>query len=145
MKRETIPDPHHVARLCNPKHISDGVIQASAFMLRMGEENLSVDWLEFLNCSRRGNEITELRHIYSKRFIKVPTHAQIAVLNVGQMREKVRKESPDKRDLSVVHNPEFNDPSHSGIYNLKQDDEMIAELILESIFETHSAHVQRQR
>ncbi len=145
MKDDTIPDPHHVARLCNPKHIDDGVIQASAFMLRMGEENLSVDWLEFLNCSSRGNEITELRHIYSEKFNKVPTHAQIAVLNVGQMREKVREESPDRRNLTVLHNPEVKDPAHSGIYNLTQDDEMIAELILESVPETYSAHGQQHR
>jgi hypothetical protein len=140
MKDDTIPDPHHVARLCNPKYIDEGVIQAGAFMLKRGEENLSVDWLEYLSCSTRGDEITEVRHIYSEKFSRVPTHAQIAVLNVGQMREKVRKESPDRRDLNVLHNPEDNDPVHSGIYDLKQDDEMIAELILESVLETYSAH-----
>ena len=140
MKDDTIPDPHHVARLCNPIHIDEGVIQAGAFMLKMGQDNLSVDWLEYLNCSTRGNEITEIRHIYSKKFHRVSTHAQIAVLNVGQMREKVRKESPDRRNLKVLHNPEVNDQAHSGIYDLKQDDELIAELILESVLETHLAH-----
>ena len=138
MKGDTIADPHHIARLCNPKHIDEEVIQATAFRLRVGEENLSVDWLEFLNCSSRGNEITKLRHIYSGKF-KVPTRARVGVLNVGQMRDKVRQESPDRRNLNVLHNPKDNDPAHSGIYDLKQDDEMIAELILESVLETYSA------
>jgi len=40
MKGERIPDPHHIARLCNPKHIDGGAIQATAFMLRASEENL---------------------------------------------------------------------------------------------------------
>jgi len=138
MKGDPIPDPHHVVRLCKPKHIDEGVIQAGAFMLKMGEENLSVDWLEYLNCSTRENEINEVRHIYSEKFNRVPAHALIAVLNVGKLREKVHKESG--RNLNVLHNPEVNDPAHSGVYDLKQDDEMIAELILESVLETHSAH-----
>ena len=42
--------------------------------------------------------------------------------------------------IEVLHDPLMNDPSHSGIYNLKQDDElMIAELILETVRESYSA------
>ena len=36
--------------------------------------------------------------------------------------------------------PNINDPSHSGIYNLKDDDKLIAELILKTVRETYSAH-----
>lgn len=138
MKDDPIPDTNHIARYCKPTHISDGKIQATAFMLREGEESLSVNWLEFLNCTNRESEIEEIRNIYSKK-LKVGVNAKIAVLNVGEAREKVIKESQDRRKLEVLHNPENDDPSHSGIYNSKQDNELIAELILETVREDYSA------
>lgn len=136
MKGDKIPDQNHIARYCKSTQVSDGQIQATAFMLRTGEESLSVNWLEFLNCSSRESEITEIRNIYSAK-LNVGVHARIAILNIGEVRKKVLAESPDRRNLEVLHDPapEMNDPSHSGIYNLKQDDELIAELILETVRE----------
>jgi len=141
MKGDQIPDPDHIARFCRPMQAPDGQIQATAFMLRSDEEYLSVNWLEYLNCSSRDQEINEARNIYSKKFT-VGARAKIVVLNVGEVREKVLTESPDKRNIEVLHEPIENDvyePSHSGIYNLKQDNELIAELILETVHEVHPA------
>ena len=138
MKGEKIPDQNHIARFCRPLQVNEEQIQATAFMLREGEECLSVNWLEFLNCSNRENEITKLRTIFSETFT-VGARAKIAVLNVGDVHDKVLTESPDGRNLEVLHDPAMNDPSHSGIYNLKQDDELIAELILETVRESYSA------
>ncbi len=139
MKGEKIPDQNHIARFCRPMQAPEGQIQATAFMLRADEESLSVNWLEFLNCSSRASEITKIRTIYSETFSSVGARAKIAVLNVGEVRKKVLTESPDGRNLEVLHAPLMNDPSHSGIYNLKQDDELIAELILETVRESYSA------
>jgi len=138
MKGDKIPDQNHIARYCKPTQVSDGQIQATAFMLRTGEESLSVNWLEFLNCSSRESEITEIRNLYSSK-LSVGVRAKIAVLNVGEVRQKVLTESPDGRNLEVIHDPLIDDPSHSGIYNLKQDGELIAELILETVREAYSA------
>ena len=138
MKGETIPDKNHIARFCRPMQAPEGQIQATAFMLREVDRYLSINWLEFLNCSNRENEITKLRTIYSETFT-VGARAKIAVLNVGDVHDKVLTESPDSRNLEVLHDPAMNDPSHSGIYNLKQDDELIAELILETVRESYSA------
>ncbi len=138
MKGETIPDQNHIARFCRPMQTSEGQIQATAFMLREDEESLSVNWLEFLNCSSRESEITKIRTIYSETFT-VGARARIAILNVGEVRKKVLTESPDGRNLEVLHDPLINDLSHSGIYNLKQDDELIAELILETVRDSYSA------
>jgi len=140
MKGEKIPDQNHIARFCRPMQVPDGQIQATAFMLRADEESLSVNWLEFLNCSSRECEITKIRTIYSEAFT-IGARAKIAVLNVGEVCEKVLTESPDGRNLEVLHDPLVNDQSHSGIYNLKQDDELIAELILETVREAHSARI----
>jgi hypothetical protein len=70
---------------------------------------------------------------------RVGTQAKIAVLNVGKIREYIRTESPDNRNLSVLHEPLEDDPSHSGIYNLHNDDSLIADLIAEVVQETYSA------
>jgi hypothetical protein len=138
MKGDKIPDQDHIARLCLPKNISDEQIQATAFIVRVGEESLSVNWLEFLKCLNRQSEIAGLRKTYPAK-LNVGAKAKIAVLNVGKVCQKVLTESPDRRNLKVLHDPQSNDPSHSGIYNLKEDDELIAELILETIRETYNA------
>ncbi|MGB7293745.1 MAG: hypothetical protein WBD99_16365 [Thermodesulfobacteriota bacterium] len=143
MKGDTIPDNDHIARLCHNKHVADEQIQATAFQLRQNEDALSANWLEFLSCSSRQSEIVEIRKIYSETFSSLGTRAKIAVLNVGEVREKVLTESPDKRELEVLHDPLVRDPSHSGIYNLKQDDELIAELILEAVRETYPARIEK--
>jgi hypothetical protein len=143
MKGDTIPDNDHIARLCHNKYVADEQIQATAFQLRRNEDGLSVNWLEFLNCSSRQNEIVEIRKIYAETFSSVGTRAKIAVLNVGEVREKVVTESLDKRELDFLHDPLVGDPSHSGIYNLKPDNELIAELILETVRETYPARTEK--
>jgi hypothetical protein len=122
MKGDKIPDQNHIARYCRPMQVPDGQIQATAFMLRAGEESLSVNWLEFLNCLSRDIEISEIRRIYSEKFSNVGARARIAVLNVGEVCKKVLSESLDGRNIEFLHNPAIGDPSHSGIYNLKRDD-----------------------
>ena len=139
MKGDKIPDENHVARYCSPIHVPGGEIQATAFMMRQVDTSLSVNWLEYFKCSSRESEIAELRKAYSAKNLIVKAAGKIAVLNAGEVREKVLTESPDSRKLEVLHNPEEKDPSHSGIYNLRNDDELIAELILETIVETYPA------
>ncbi len=141
MKGDIVPDEDHIARYCKPSTISeDGQIEFGAFMLRKVDEGLSVDWLESLKCSSRDNEIIAMRKIYPSR-LSVGAKAKIAILKVGEVRKKVQTESLDKRILKIIHEPPADIPSdpHSEIYNLKQDDELIAELIRETICETYPA------
>ena len=138
MKGDQIPDPHHIARYCKSTQAAGGLIQATAFMLREGEESLSVNCLELLNCSNRECEIVQLRILYSTK-LKVSANSIIAILNVGDVRNKVLTESLDRRNIQVLHDPLFGDLSHSGIYNLREDDELIAELIRKTVRETSSA------
>jgi hypothetical protein len=53
MKGQSIPDSEHVARYCKASTIENSAVQATAFMLRTGEEYLSVNWLENLDCPDR--------------------------------------------------------------------------------------------
>lgn len=139
MKGDKIPNQNHVARYCSPMHVPDGEIQATAFMLRQVDTSLSVNWLEYFKCSSRAGEIDELRKAYAAKNLIVKAAGRIAVLNVGEVRNEVLTESPDSRNLEILHDPLENDPSHSGIYNLRNDDELIAELILETILKTYPA------
>ncbi len=139
MKDDIIPDEDHIARYCKPSKIGeDGQIEFGAFMLRKDGEGLSVNWLEYLRRSSRGSEIAELRRVYAAK-LSVGARAMIAVLNVGEIHEIVLTEILDRKNIEILHDPEINDPSHSGIYNLKQEDELIAELILQTIRETYPA------
>ena len=140
LKGDRIPDKNHISRFCRPRQVDEkGQILATAFTLRAGEESLSVNWLEFLGLLSREEEIAELRRIYSAK-LSVGAGAKIAVLNIGEVCNKVIAESPDSRNLEALHDPLENDPSHSGIYNLRNDDElMITELILETVLETYPA------
>ena len=139
MKGDRIPNSDNIARFCKPSTAPNGEIQATAFMLRKNEESLSVNWLEFLKCSDRAEEIKKIQKIYSET-LSVSRNARIAILNVGEMRDIVRTESPDNRNIEVLHDPiPDGDQSHSEIFNLKQDNEVIAELILEVIRENQPA------
>ena len=138
MKGETIPDSDNIARLCSPLTAPNGVILGAAFMLRKNESSLSINWLEYLNCPNRDSEIGELQRIYSKK-LTVSPNARIAILNVGEIRDVVRTETEDNRNIEVLHDPiPDGDQSHSEIHNLKQNNELIAELILEVLPENEN-------
>ena len=139
MKGQAIPDSDHVGRYCGARTVENGEISAAAFMLREGEEYLSVNWLEELKGPSRASQIRDLQELYTKK-LKVGATARIAILNVGTLRTKVERESPDSRLLRVLHEPEEpDDPSHAGIYEIRHDDEVVAELIAQVVLENHPA------
>ncbi len=138
MRGDRIPDKDHISRYCAPKTIVDDEIQATAFFPRESEDSLSVNWLEYLNCSNRESEIEEIRKVYHSK-LHIGAKAKLAVLNVGEVCNKVKTESPDKRNLDVLHEPEEDDSSHSGIYNLRPDYELTAVLICKTVRESYSA------
>lgn len=146
MKGEPLPDKDHVARYCGGARVKeDGSISGEAFRLKektgQPEKFLSVNWLEYLNKGTREEEINEIRDILSKKLPKgIGAKARIAVLNVGYLRGYVLTNSEDGRDLKVLHEPEEpDDPSHSGIHNLRMDDCLIADLIAQIIQEKYPA------
>jgi hypothetical protein len=139
MKGQAIPDSDHVGRYCKASTVENGEISAAAFMMRETEEYLSVNWLEVLKSPSRASQIRDLQELYTKK-LKVGATARIAILNVGTLRSKVERESPDSRLLRVLHEPEEpDDPSHAGIYEIPHDDEIIAELIAQVVLEKYPA------
>jgi hypothetical protein len=139
MKGQPIPEADHVARYCKASTVEAGEISATAFMLRQGEEYLSVNWLEELKRPNRAAQIASLQEVYARK-LRVAAGARIAILNVGVLRTNVERKSLDRRLLPVLHEPIIpDDPSHAGIYEIPYDDETIAELIVEVVQEKHPA------
>lgn len=143
MKDDPIPPEHNISRYCGGGSLlSNGEVSGASFMLREDEPYLSVNWLEHLNLSDRSAEIAEIRRVLATK-LTVGKTAKIAILKVGQVQGHVRRESPDQRALRILHRPdeppELPDPSHSGIFDMKLDDKLIADLIAQTVTETHSA------
>jgi len=142
MKGDLVPDKDHISRYCGGTQLKpNGSPSGAAFRLRNNQETyLSVNWLEYLNKKNRDEEIDEIRKIISKK-LNVGTKAKISVLNVGEVRNHVSMSSDDQRKLQILHEPENGDPSHSGIHNLRPEDDLIADLIAQVIQEAHSAKI----
>ncbi|MDP2645946.1 MAG: hypothetical protein Q8P24_13485 [Desulfobacterales bacterium] len=134
---DPLPDQDHICRYCSVTKITEnGSITGAAFQLRSPDKYLSVNWLEFFQLADRQGQIKEVRKAIR---LKPGASAKLAVLNVEEMVNFVRTQSPDARKLRVLHEPEENDPSHSGIYGFGHDDNLIADLIAETVQELYPA------
>lgn len=142
LKDEAIPPDHHVSRYCGGASLLNGEVTGESFSLRVDDEYLSVNWLEILRLGDRDSEIEEVRRVLGTK-MNLGSTAKIAVLNVGNVKDHVRENSPDHRDLRVLHRPDEPpdkpDPSHSSIFDTRQDEQLIAELIAEKVLETFAA------
>jgi hypothetical protein len=135
-----VPDSDHVSRYCKPSSCTEQHRPTgAAFQLRVTEKSLSVNWLEFLKLQSREEEIAEIRRILESKFQKIGAFGRIAILNVVDTRKHVLENTPDRRMLTTLHEPEATDPSHSGIYGLEAEDLLIGELIAERIEEIYPA------
>jgi hypothetical protein len=139
MENELLPQSAHISRYC-PRGKCDefGRPSGAAFMLRSGEEYLSVDWLNLLDSSSRQIQIAKVRNVLSTR-LAVSNSAKIAVLSISSMCGYVSSNTSDNRKLKVIHHPFDNNLSHSGIHNLTDDDSLIADLLAEIIEEVFPA------
>lgn len=103
-------------------------------MLRPNEEFLSVNWLECFDLQDREAQITQVRQVIR---LTLQATAKIAVLNVGGIIDRVHRNSD--RVLAVLHEPEQDDPSHSGIHGYRHEDHLVADLIAEEVRGTYPA------
>lgn len=130
-----LPQQDHTARYCPRSKLTEDDIPApTAFHLRRGETYLSVEWLESLNQESRNEAIAEVIAILSGK-LRLGATAKLAVLNVGHVCRYVREAS--MYSIRFVHEPEPEDPAHSGIHDTAQDEMLIAELIIEKVEEIY--------
>jgi len=143
MKDDLIPGDHHITRYCKPLQIiDDETVDGTAYRLRSGEEYLSVNWKEHVESISNNDPIKEIIKALNSKF-KMNINGGLALANVGEITSKVLNESDDERVLNVTHQPEdeathgHDDPSHSGIFNLKEEDDLIADLIALTVTEIY--------
>jgi len=145
MLDDQVPPTDHISRYCPKKHIVGDRISGAAFELRgpteqrEAETYLSVNWLELLCLAGRDDEVAEVRRVFASK-LRMHKRDRIVVGQVGEIIENVLTGSPDGRRLTVVHEPEGHDPSHSGIYGLHVEDDLLyGELIAEVCQEAYPA------
>lgn len=129
---------NHVSRYCSKKQITtDGRVSGAAFQLReVDKGSLSINWLEKLGLSSRAEEIEALVAIYRNKLPGYPNGSGIAVLNVGHTKQYVLENSQDNRTLEFVHNENSKD-SHASLMNIILGEDIVPELIAESVIELH--------
>ncbi len=133
MTETPVPDDHHVTRLCGASYIrSDGVVSFTAFCPRPGEAYLSVNWLEYLHSTDEAAALAEIRRVLATKR-KVGSNARLAILRVSDAKAAVRAASGDRLALDVTHEPEPDDPSHSGMYGVPIEAMDIQEALAEAI------------
>jgi len=142
MKDDPIPGSDHIARYCSFGSLTEnGRVSGTAFRLKPTDDGyLSVDWLDILEPSCREEQLRKVRLALSSR-LKLGAKAKLAVLKVDGVIGYVRARSVDHRELIIKHRPLENDPSHSGIFNLRLEDDLIADLIAEAVSEDYPARV----
>jgi hypothetical protein len=136
MSEKPLPDPDHISRYCKPKTLSeDGRPSRTSFMLKSSESFLSVNWLEFYGSIGREAQLDQIRqHIQ----LSLASTGKFAVLNVGKTLKHIHLAS-GTTDLSVLHEPTLEDPSHSGIHGYTYEDDLVADLLAEVVQEIYPA------
>ena len=86
----------------------------SAFELRLGEEYLSTNWLEYFHGSDRDIQISGVKQALADKSFRIGRSSRFAVLNVGVSVAACS----DILNLNIqfIALGEAHDPSHTGIY-----------------------------
>lgn len=122
MTGDPLPDNAHVAHYCSRGQIDDdGRPAAHAFLPRKSEKYLSANWLEYFGVPH-ATAIECVRGALGKK-LTLRRSGRLAVLNVGAAKKAVRDVANET--LSVEHQPEEEDPSHSGIGGYTRDDMLV--------------------
>ena len=132
MKGDPLPGKDHISRYCSPKTAPDGQPTGASFMLRKGEEFLSINSMEHFGETDRKVQIAKIReHIE----LSLAKYGLFAILNVGRVIEHIQRFGEKK--LAILHEPTQGDPSHSGVQGYQHEDLLVAELIAEMVMEIY--------
>ncbi len=144
MTSQPLPDEHHIARYVSASKIYpsfDGKprVDSDRFLPRPDhppgagpEEFIAVDWLEHFQGSPR-QQLDQVRNAIQVRGITVSLYGGFAVVNVFDTKSAGLNNG---RTLWVRTTGEPDDPSHSGIYGLTPEDDIIAqEIALKAVVE----------
>jgi len=137
---DPLKDEHHFTKLVKKTKIhEDGTIDSCELVPRKDEEFMSVDWLEHYGHDDVDKNIEELKQYYNYNFT-IRTQ-KLPLLNVQKVKSHVEENTREKRKLKILYKPENFNPSHSGVYNYKHDDELIGDLIAQKVEKLYEAKI----
>ncbi len=100
LKQRNLPDTDHAARYCPfVTLLSDGSVSGTAFCLKIGEEYLSINWLEVIKKNGLSNQLRMVRKIWAKKNLK-GKGSKIARLNVGKSKKCVEDGTSKSRSVN---------------------------------------------
>jgi hypothetical protein len=136
-KGKNLPDEDHViryvpwSRLLKDEDLNVLGFLPQAFQLRPEEDYLSINWLQYYD----GDRYTQIRlSVWAIRssFVKpLGAKSAFAIGNVAEVKETCQAFGNRVR---VVHEPEPNNPGHSGIRQLLRDDLSLLEALAADAF-----------
>lgn len=138
-----IPDGDSVVRLCGGSHLDPdtGSPGPGAFMLREGEDYLSVNWLEYFKGYDHQDALLEIRRVLATKRTIGKT-ARLALLNVGGVKQTIVMDPP----LTFTHEPIItaliNDSSHSAINNIQGCEQLVAEALSQAVLGLSAARAE---
>ena len=78
---------------------------------------------------RQTTETKKLREVFQDKRFNVRSVHRFSIINVGQTRSFLS----EKATLRFLHEPEDNDFSHCGMYGTEYNDEVVQDMIAESV------------
>ena len=140
MTGDPLPESDHVSRYCRPRMLEHGRPKPNAFLLRPGEDHLSVHWLEFFGATSHALAVEQVRATMTDTGFSLARNGCFAVLQVGGAKQLVRDRL--SLDLAVEHMPIDNDPAHAGIRGYAEADREVAAYLAELVADDdiHPAH-----
>ena len=139
MSTVLLPGEANVVRYASPMRVDDfGNVRANAFTRRMGEDGLSVQWLEALPGQSKTEQLAEARRRLSR--VELKQDGRFAELNVEVTNQKLARENVT---TSFVHSPlhatdqHEADESHSEIRGLPPFEEKVRAEIVGNFIAKH--------
>ena len=131
MTGDPLPEADHVSRYCRPRLLEDGRPKPNAFLLRPGEDHLSVHWLEFLGAASHALAVEQVQATMTATGFSLARNGRFAVLQVGPAKRSVRDRTG--LELALEHMPTDNDPAHAGIRGYAEADRAVAAHLAEIV------------
>lgn len=137
MNGDPISGGHTIVRYCRYETLDeDGYPTSSSFSLRPTESYLSVNCLQLTDRDETQHQLDQVR-IDLQIDLALGAQASLATLIVETVVHNVLENTPDSRELSVLHEPPPD--SHCGVYNMREDDIDVEDLIAECILAVYPA------
>ena len=140
MIHDKISPGNTISRYCGATTLSQvtGYPTADAYKLSDTDRKhnppyLSFNWLEYFKGKTEIEQIDEIRIILNKKMRRIGTQARLALLAVEEIHKEF-KNAQENPNIELQHlpveTPEWNDPSHCGLFiDIDQDEDVIAALL----------------